>query len=118
MGIIRLKNVRVYACHGCLKEETIIGSDYTVQLEVEANLTHSAQTDNLSHTVDYVHLNTIIKEEMAIPSKLLEAVALRINSRVLEELSMVSCVTVCVAKINPPIGGDVAAVEVCLESKR
>ncbi len=118
MGIIRLKNVRVYASHGCLKEETIIGSDYTVQLEVAANLQASAKSDNLSHTVDYVHLNAIIKEEMAIPSKLLESVAKRINARVLNELQLVDRVQVCVAKINPPIGGDVAEVEVCLETKR
>lgn len=118
MGIIRLKNVRVYACHGCLAEETIIGSDYTVQLEVKANLKPSAQSDDLHDTVDYVHLNAIIKEEMAVPSKLLETVAQRINKRVLDEISLVSWVQVCVAKINPPISGDVAQVEVCLKAKR
>lgn len=118
MGIIRLHNVRVYASHGCLKEETIIGSDYLVQLEVKADLQKAAATDDLNDTVDYVHLNRIIKEEMAVPSKLLEVVAKKINSRILEELPMVSYTKVCVAKINPPIGGDVASVEVCLEDQR
>ena len=37
MGIIKLENIRVFANHGCLKEETTIGSDYRVDLEVEAN---------------------------------------------------------------------------------
>ncbi|WP_435578599.1 dihydroneopterin aldolase [Gilvibacter sp.] len=118
MGIIRLHNVRVYASHGCLKEETIIGSDYLVQLEVEADLQKAAATDDLNDTVDYVHLNAIIKEEMAVPSKLLEVVAKKINTRILKELPMVSKTKVCVAKINPPIGGDVASVEVCLEDQR
>ena len=118
MGIIRLHNVRVYASHGCLKEETIIGSDYLVQLEVKADLQNGAATDDLNDTVDYVHLNRIIKEEMAVPSKLLEVVAKKINTRILEELPMVSYTKVCVAKINPPIGGDVASVEVCLEDQR
>lgn len=118
MGIIRLHNVRVYASHGCLKEETIIGSDYLVQLEVKADLQKAAATDDLNDTVDYVHLNRIIKEEMAVPSKLLEVVAKKINTRILEELPMVSYTKVCVAKINPPIGGDVASVEVCLEDQR
>ena len=118
MGIIRLHNVRVFASHGCLKEETIIGSDYLVQLEVKADLQKAAQTDELSDTVDYVHLNSIIKEEMAIPTKLLEVVAKRINGRILAELPMVEYTKVCVAKINPPIGGDVASVEVCLEDRR
>ena len=118
MGIIRLNNVRVYASHGCLKEETIIGSDYLVQLEVKADLQQAAKTDDLSDTVDYVHLNRIIKEEMAIPSKLLEVVAKKINTRILDELPMVQYTKVCVAKINPPIGGDVASVEVCMEETR
>jgi dihydroneopterin aldolase len=118
VGIIRLHNVRVYASHGCLKEETIIGSDYLVQLEVKADLQKAAATDDLNDTVDYVHLNRIIKEEMAVPSKLLEVVAKKINTRILEELPMVSYTKVCVAKINPPIGGDVASVEVCLEDQR
>ena len=118
MGIIRLHNVRVYASHGCLKEETIIGSDYLVQLEVKADLQKAAATDDLNDTVDYVHLNRIIKEEMAVPRKLLEVVAKKINTRILEELPMVSYTKVCVAKINPPIGGDVASVEVCLEDQR
>ena len=55
---------------------------------------------------------------MAVPSKLLEVVAKKINTRILEELPMVSYTKVCVAKINPPIDGDVASVEVCLEDQR
>jgi len=31
MGMIYLKNIKVYAYHGCLAEETLIGSDYLVQ---------------------------------------------------------------------------------------
>ena len=57
MGIIKVENIRVFSHHGCLKEETKIGSDYLVGLEVEANLQTSAKTDKLSDTVDYVFLN-------------------------------------------------------------
>jgi len=34
MGSIKLENIRVYAYHGCLGEETKIGSDYRVDLIV------------------------------------------------------------------------------------
>ncbi|MDB3874838.1 dihydroneopterin aldolase, partial [Flavobacteriaceae bacterium] len=37
MGKIILKNVRCYSFHGCLKEESIIGSDYLVNLKVWAS---------------------------------------------------------------------------------
>lgn len=110
MGIIKVKNIRVFAYHGCLTEETKIGSNYRVDLNVKANLQTSAKTDNLEQTVDYVFLNKIIKEEMAKPSKLLETVARRILDRIFREEALVKKATVSISKLNPPIGGDVEAV--------
>ena len=81
MGVIKLKNIRTFSYHGCLIEEGKIGSDYTVDLKVKTNLQKSADTDHLLDTVDYVHLNKIVTEEMAIRSHLLEHVAKRINIR-------------------------------------
>ncbi len=112
MGKIHLKNIRVHSNHGCLVEESKIGSDYRVDLTVTANLNKSAQTDELADTVDYVHLNKIIKEEMAIRSKLLEHVAERILQRIFNEIIMVTSATVAVSKINPPLGGDVEMVTI------
>ena len=118
MGLIQLENIRVYAYHGCLPEETKIGSDYRVDLEVKANLKPSAKTDELSDTLDYVFLNKVVVEEMKTASKLLETVAERILNRIINEDKMVSKATVSVSKINPPIGGDVAMVRVKMTKKR
>ena len=118
MGIIRLKNIRVFSNHGCLVEEAKIGSDYRVDLEVKADLRKSAETDELGDTIDYVHLNRIVVEEMAVRSKLLEHVARRIILRIFEELPMVSKILVEVSKINPPIGGDVELVTIIMEEYR
>jgi len=118
MHKIILENVKVYTNHGCLDEEAAIGSAYRVDLEVTADLSKSAQTDNLNNTVDYVSLNRIIVEEMAIRSKLLEQVAQRILNRIFKEESLVETAEVKVAKINPPIGGDVASVVICMQQSR
>ncbi|MDT0690460.1 dihydroneopterin aldolase [Salegentibacter sp. F188] len=118
MGKIKLKNIRVFAYHGCLIEEGKIGSDYRVDLTVNGDLSHSSKTDNLEDTIDYVHLNKIVKEEMAIRSKLLENVAERIINRTLEEILLVQKVKVEVSKINPPIGGNVAMVTVSRSKSR
>ena len=118
MGIIRINNIRVYAYHGCLVEEGKIGSDYRVDLEVKADLKKSAQSDQLSDTVDYVHLNRIVKEEMSIRTKLLETVASSILDRILSELELVSRAQVKVSKLNPPIGGNVEMVSVIMKRKR
>ena len=118
MGIIEVTNIKVYAYHGCLSEETKIGSDYLVNVSVEADLKKAAVSDDLKDTVDYVHINRIVKEEMAIPSQLLENVADRIIQRILLEIKIVVQVIVTVAKINPPIGGDVESVSIKLQSNR
>jgi dihydroneopterin aldolase len=115
---IILENIRVYAYHGCLEEETKIGSDYRVDMEVEADLEKSSKTDNLKDTVDYVMLNRIVKEEMATPSKLLEEVVRRINERVIREQTLVDKVVTKVSKLNPPIIGDVQAVCVKMTKQR
>lgn len=118
MGIIKLKNIRTFSYHGCLVEESKIGSDYTVDLEIKTDLRKSMVTDELADTVDYVHLNRIVMEEMAIRSKLLEHVAHRIVKRTFDELPQVSRVLLSVSKVNPPIGGDVEAVTIQIEEFR
>ena len=118
MGIIQVNNIRLFSNHGCLEEEAKIGSEYRVDVEIKANLKKSAHTDELSDTVDYVHLNRIVKEEMAIRSKLLEEVAQRILNRFFKELKMLKKAKVAVAKINPPIGGNVEEVVIVLTKKR
>lgn len=113
-----MSNIRAYAHHGCLEEEAIIGSDYRVDLEVITDLALASQSDNLLDTVDYVHLNRIVKEEMNVRSKLLEHVAKRIIDRVFSELETVEEIEISVSKINPPIGGDVEMVTIILQRTR
>lgn len=118
MGTIKLQNIRTFSFHGCLTEEAKIGSDYRVDLEIKTDLRKSAQTDELSDTVDYVLLNGIVVEEMAIRSKLLEHVAQRIIQRIFNEIPAVSRILLAVSKLNPPIGGDVEAVTIEMEEYR
>ena len=118
MGIIKLTNIRTFSFHGCLEEEAKIGSNYRVDLKIKTNLEPSSKTDELTDTVDYVDLNRIVVEEMAIRAKLLEHVAQRIIDRVLQELQMVLKIEVEVTKLNPPIGGDVEGVTIIMKKKR
>ncbi|RZJ30729.1 MAG: dihydroneopterin aldolase [Flavobacterium sp.] len=118
MGTIKLKNIRTFSYHGCLEEESKIGSEYSVDLEIKTDLRKSAISDDLNDTVDYVLLNQIVKDEMAIRSKLLEHVAHRIIVRIFAEIPSVSRILLSVSKMNPPIGGDVEAVTIQMEEYR
>ena len=115
MGQIYLENIRTYSHHGCIKEETVIGSEYRVDLWVDADLTVASSSDDLNDTTDYVVLHQIVVEEMNIASRLLEHVAQRIINRIKFAVTGLDRIQVRVSKINPPIGGDVQAVSVLLE---
>jgi len=118
VGTIRVRNIRVYAYHGCLVEEGKIGSDYRVDLTVKADLKKSSKSDALMDTVDYVHLNKIVREEMGVRTKLLETVADKILDRILLEIPLVGKVKVEVSKLNPPIGGNVEMVTIKMSKSR
>ena len=109
---ISLHYISVYAYDGCLELESQIGSWYRVDLTVWADLGASIKSDRLADTIDYVRLNQIVKDQMAIRSELLEHVAGRILQAVKADFQKVTSAEVEVAKINPPIGGDVAQVSV------
>ncbi|MGB0316343.1 MAG: dihydroneopterin aldolase [Flavobacteriaceae bacterium] len=118
MGKIFVKNIRLYAYHGCLEEESKIGSDYLVNLTVETDLEKSSGTDDLKDTVDYEALHALAKEEMSKREKLLETVVFRLAKKILKQHREVSTAIVKVAKLNPPIGGNVEEVAVEIELSR
>ena len=115
---IDVHGIRLYANHGCMQEEAIIGSHYEVNISVWANLSVSVQTDELKDTVDYVALYEITKEEVAKRAKLLEVVCQRIIDRIMNEHSSVQRAYVNVAKLNPPINGDVERVALTFTAER
>lgn len=117
MGKIILENIRIYSNHGCLEEEALIGSDYLCDLEIDADLSASAESDELADTVDYVLLNRIVTEEVKKRSKLLEHVAKRVLDRIGTEVPQVTYTRFKLSKFNPPIGGDVDKVSVVMERK-
>ena len=114
---IAIENIHIHTNHGCMEEEAIIGSDYSVDLWIHADLSKSAQTDDLADTVDYVHLNKIVQAEMKMRAKLLETVAQKILNRIGEELKNVAWAEVKISKINPPMGGNVERVSVIFAMK-
>ena len=118
MGIINVNDIRIYTNHGCMDEESKIGSDYRVDVRLKADLSLSEKTDNLNDTVDYVAIYTIVNDEMQKRAKLLEVVVERIITRALKEHLSIKWIKVKVAKINPPIGGDVGSVSVERKGRR
>ena len=112
---IEVNGIKLYAYHGCLPEETAIGGHYIVDVIIKTDFTSAAYSDNLEETVDYVTVNKIVEEEMAIPSKLIEHVGQRIIDRSKKEVAGIFGIKVKVTKLCPPINGDVNNVAIIIE---
>ena len=114
MGVIKVNGIKCYAYHGCLKEESVIGGNYIVNVVIDADLTTAAKTDELKDTVDYVKINKIVQDQMSIRSKLIETVAQRILDAIKGTYEEAK-IRVEVVKVNPPMHGQVENVSVELD---
>ena len=113
---IEVNGIKIYAFHGCLPEEEKIGGHYLVDVMLNTDFTQAAIADDLSFTVDYVLINHIVKEEMAIRSKLIEQVGQRIVDELKKQFATLKKVEVKVTKLNPPMKGDVERVSIVIAS--
>lgn len=102
---IELRNLIFHARHGVLPEERQLGNTFTVDLTLEADISHAVATDQLNGTINYADAYEVVKQEMLIPSQLLEHVCGRIGGALLHRFPTLQQVQVCVAKHNPPIEG-------------
>lgn len=114
-NFIEVTGIEVYAYHGCMNEESVLGGKYIVDVELTTDFSKSAQTDELIDTIDYVAVRNIVVEEMAIRSKLIEHVAYRIVNHFKSEFESLITARVKVRKLNPPIQGVVKEVAVIIE---
>ena len=114
MGLITVKGIRVFAYHGHLPEEAVLGGHFNVNILVEADTTEVEKTDDLKDTVDYVKIIEIVKYQMAIRADMIEVPAKRIVDAILP-LNKVHKVTVEVEKVLPPIDATFDKISVTTE---
>jgi 7,8-dihydroneopterin aldolase/epimerase/oxygenase len=117
---IYLRNVRFHAFHGVLPQEGIVGNDYLVNLVLDYDFSSAMQTDDLQGTLNYAEVYQKVREEMAVPSKLLEHVAGRIAHRLFSDFPEIQRLQLSITKVNPPMGADSdgAGVEVVLTNDK
>ncbi len=101
---ISLEGLKCFGFHGVLPQEVVVGAWYCVDLRMEADVRKAFESDSLNDTLDYGKAAKIIREEMEIPSKLIEHVAGRILERLKAAFPSVTGITLTVAKENPPVG--------------
>jgi dihydroneopterin aldolase len=113
-NLIHVNGIKLHAYHGCLEEEASVGAEYSVDVSMATDFTEAAMTDDLSRTIDYCKVYAIVKEEMAIRSKLIEQVCKRMFDRMKKEITGISHLEIKVRKHRPPIDGNVEEVSVLM----
>ena len=115
MNIIQVHGIRTYSFHGCLHEETKIGGDFEVDVDLWVDFKEAAIEDDLRKTINYCVVNEVVEEEMAVRSDLIETVAYKVVNRLKFSYLQIDKIRVQIRKINPPLDGDVKFVSVIVE---
>ena len=116
MGLITVEGIRVFAHHGHLPEEGILGGHFIVNVWVSADTSEVETSDDLNDTVDYVKIIEIVKNQMAIRADMIEVPAKRIVDAILL-LHKVQKVKVELEKIQPPIDATFDKISVTSEGE-
>ena len=117
MRTIQVNGIRVFGYHGCLEEEAKVGTWFGVDVEVTFNFSTSAQTDDLSKTIDYVRIREIVEEQVKRRANLIETVIERIAGELKQVFPEITGYKIALRKYSPPINGEVDHVAVTLEER-
>ncbi len=113
-----IKGLRIYAYHGVLPQEQVVGSYFTIDISINTDFSKAIFDDDLNGTINYAEVLNIIKREMAIPSKLMEHVAGRIISSVFHQIESAQHIRLQITKENPPMGADCKGAGIEIEQSR
>lgn len=103
---VYLKEIRFYAFHGVMPQEQLVGGEFMVSLRVAYPFEAAMESDDVTDTLNYAELYALVKEQMDIPSRLLEHVAGRIVKAIQMQYPQVTRIELKITKQNPPMGAD------------
>lgn len=106
MDKILLNNLGFYGYHGVLKEESVLGQKFFIDMELLLDTKEAGLTDDMNKSVSYADVYEVAKE---ITEKrrfnLIEALAENIAKEVLEKFNLINEVMVRVKKPEAPVNG-------------
>ena len=105
MNSIYINNLEVYAFHGVLPQENVVGNIFYVSVRLDCDLSRAMEADSVEYSVNYAEVVEIIKAQMAVTSTTLENVVFRIREALQQCFPQVCSGMVKVAKQSPPIPG-------------
>lgn len=112
---ITFDRIRFFAYHGVMEQERKVGNIFEVSLTIQYPFGKALVSDCLDDTLNYAALYDVVAAEMAIPSNLLEHVVGRIICHIRKAFPLIQGGKITLAKLTPPIKGEMASVSVTVE---
>lgn len=101
-----MNNLGFYGYHGVLKEESVLGQKFFIDIELNVDTKKAGITDNMNESVSYADVYVVVKEIVEKKRfNLIEAVAENIAKEVLENFDLVKGIMVRVKKPEAPVSG-------------
>jgi dihydroneopterin aldolase len=118
MDTIRLTNIALFAHHGVAPEEQALGQKFFLDVELGADLSGAAQSDDLAQSINYESVyHTVETAFTGTTSQLLERAAWQVMKALFREYPA-EVVTIRVRKPSARIEGVLDTVEVELSRSR
>lgn len=111
---ITLEDMEFKAYHGCYELEKVVGNRFLVTLTLDARLDEAASRDDVTKTINYLTVYSVVAKCMGQKSNILENVALRITDSLYAAFPQLERVCITVSKLAPPLGGKIRKVSVTL----
>ena len=116
---IFIKGLSLHAYHGVLAYEGKVGQSFSIDLELEIDLSSAARSDKVVDTVSYDKVAQCATDAFCgKPYKLIEAAAGSVANAVLAEFPRVRSIEVTIHKPHAPIAAIFSDVGITLKRKR
>lgn len=89
-----------------MPQEQQVGGEFLVSVRVGYPFAAAMESDEVADTLSYADLYELVREQMSIPSQLLEHVAGRIVKAIQTQYPLATSVALKITKKNPPMGAD------------
>lgn len=119
ISTIHIDRLSLHGCHGLLSQERVVGAVFYVSLEAEVEVEPKIfLDDDAAGLVSYADIIECIREEMAVPSSLLEHLVYRIGHKLLAVFPQIVSLSLRIDKENPPCGVSAKAIGVSMTISR
>lgn len=113
---IKLNQLRFFAYHGLYAEEKKTGNEFEVNISLNYPAP-GAVIHDISGTINYAEIYTLVKNRMSKPAALLETLAMEMAETIHSAFPQIQSAEISVKKLYPPIEKFTGNVEVVYKKK-